>query len=107
MSKDTNTNPLTVDVPVYTEGMHVTTQYGCRFPNGDIEWAVWKDYAGTQWGFDNVVKRSNPSSVERWGTTLKRRADAANIPLDEYAEAHTFVKRTVILGTTAPEDVTA
>jgi hypothetical protein len=98
-----------INIPDYTEGTHIAAEYGCRFPDGRVEWNTFTDYSNTPWGYGGLIPGSdqpyNTTAVERWGKTLRRKADAANIDPAEYVEAHTFIKRTVILVTTAPEEL--
>lgn len=96
-------------VPDYTDGTHIVTQYGCRYPDGRMEWNSWTDYANTPWGFAPMIVESNApyntTTVERWKSTLARRAEVAKINEVDYIEEHRFIKRTVVLVTTKAEDV--
>lgn len=108
MSKNENVHQLTVNVPIEGQGTHVGTIYGCRYPDGHIEWEKWSDYSNVGWSFEalvNIDVKDNSTVRERWHKTLKQRAEAANIPVSEYIEDHVLLKRTVVLATTAPEEV--
>lgn len=103
--KDPNIHQLTVNVPIDGQGTHVGTIYGCRYPDGHIEWEKWTDYAGVGWGYEVLATQSGGDVHHRWNTTLKKRAEAANIQLQTYIEDHTMLKRTVVLATTEPEEL--
>jgi hypothetical protein len=106
MSKDPNVHQLTVNIPVDGEGTHVGSIHGCRYPDGHIEWERWTDYSGVGWSYETLAaKGSNPDVERRWTKTLTQRAAAANIQLQTYIEDHVLLKRTVVLATTAPEEV--
>lgn len=109
MIDKTSKAKLEVLVPDYAEGTHIQTQYGCRYPDGRVEWGSWTDYGNTPWGFASMIVESsapyNTKAVERWKSTLARRAEAAKINEVDYVEEHRFIKRTVILVTTKAEDV--
>lgn len=102
---DNTIHQLTVNVPIDGQGTHVGTIYGCRYPDGHIEWEQFTDYAGVKWGYETLATRDSSDVHERWRTTLKRRAEAASIDLHDYRAGHTLLKRTVVLATTEPEAV--
>lgn len=96
-------------IPDYNDGTHIATEYGCRYPDGTIRWRSWTDTGNIDWSYACIIPGSDvPFSADvarRWAKTLARRAEAANIQTSDYIEDHTFLKRTVILVTTAPEEV--
>jgi len=102
---DTSIYALTVNVPVDGEGTHVGTVFGCRYPDGHIEWEKFTDYSGCTWNYETLATKKSPDVVSRWTKTLKQRAQAANIQLETYIEDHVLLKRTVVLATTAPEEL--
>jgi hypothetical protein len=105
MSDEIPTMSLTITVPTETDGTHIKTQYGIRFPDGHHEWGLVTDYSGISLAVEKIAQGGHNDTTQRWGKTLARKAEAASIQLSEYAEAHTFLKRQVILVTTAPEEV--
>lgn len=98
-----------IGVPDDTDGTHIQTEYGCRYPDGHLEWATFEDYSGVRWGYASIIpgsdKHYNSDAATRWHKTLTRKAAAASIHPSEFIEEHTFVKRTVILVTTSAEEV--
>lgn len=109
MIDKTSATKRQIDIPNYTEGTHIATEYGCRYPDGRQEWNTWSDYSNVGWGYASIIAESDKpydtNAAERWGKTLRRRADEAKIDPVSYAEDHVFIKRTVILVTTKAEDV--
>lgn len=99
---------MKINVPDNTDGTHIATEYGCRFPDGHHEWGEYR----TNGGYDATYeKAANPNHPEhehgklRWTETLTARAESVSLPAAEYIKAHKLVKRLVILTTTAPEEV--
>lgn len=105
MNTETPTMSMTITVPTEQDGTHINTQYGIRFPDGHHEWGTVTDYSGISLAIEKIAAGGYNDTVQRWGKTLAKKAEAASIQASEYADAHTFLKRTVILVTTAPEEV--
>jgi hypothetical protein len=107
---DTERNTIKqINVPDDTDGTHIVTEYGCRFPDGHHEWATFTAFNNQPFAYASIIvgsdKPFDTSAANYWRRTLNKKAEAASIPADGFAEEHTFVKRTVILVTTAPEEV--
>lgn len=96
-------------IPDETEGTHITTEYGIRYPDGRKKWQVFESFNGVSYSVASIIPGTNvPFSTNAenyWRRTLAKKAEAANIPLDEYVDEHEFIKRTVILVTTKSEKV--
>jgi hypothetical protein len=104
-----STSPLTVEVPTDAEKIISQTQYGVRWPNDEITWGL-VDLGS---GYRNIhITDLIPGapgvsiySKENWDKLMKDRAEKAMMGLDTYTALHKFVKRTVVLAVTAPEEV--
>lgn len=101
------TTDLTIKVSDYEVGTNITTQYGMRFPDGHISWTTVSGTRSMERINVQFIHEGTHGEPERWERSLKERASAARIDLDQYKEGHEVVKRTVILVTTDIEDVQA
>lgn len=117
MSTDSKaTYALTIPVSIHNQQIINETQYGMKFPDGTIRWGMldpnigdyhavaFKDIAAAERGI-SVGSAGASYSVQNWATYLKKQATAANISVEDYAEMHTLVKRTLVLAATAAEEV--
>lgn len=95
---------MTIDVPDYTQGTTINTQYGMRFPDGTISWVTVPIPGLINPLKVQAIHDGRDSSKDHWAASLKHRAEAARIDFDEYKEGHDIVKRTVILVTTDIEE---
>ena len=88
------------------------TQYGMRYPNGEIEWDRLPGTRGID-GFplhvrDLAVKDGSHSNFgvgQRWTKHMEEQADKVKIDRAEYAVGHRIVKRSIIVSVTATEEV--
>lgn len=83
------------------------TQYGVRFPDGEINWTMidrGSDYKNI-WISDLVPGGAYKSrySKDNWAEMLKSRAEKAKLSLQKYTEMHEFIQRTVMVAVTAAE----
>jgi hypothetical protein len=87
------------------------TQYGLRYPNGDIAWEQVPTYADRNVNVEKLIK--SDSSHERyllqqdWKKHLKAKAEEASIDAAEYAASHQFISRTVVVAVTATRTLDA
>lgn len=116
MSDSNSTYKLTVEVNTHEQHVASETQYGVRWPDGDITWGVINGDAN--WGkriyLSDVVRKEfkrdeikeiSPYSVENWNRLTRERSMAAKLDEKAYLEMHTFVHRTLMLSATAPAEV--
>lgn len=80
------------------------TQYGMRYPDGEVRWVKDHPVGSTPVDFELLHER-HPSSLHVWDAHLQQRAAAANINLSEYREGHEALKRTVIVVVTDAEEL--
>ena len=104
------TDNVTITVPNSEAKITSETQYGVRFPNGEITWGIidrGSNYRNVFIGdlIPGAAPQVSDKSRANWEEMLKVRADKAQINVDSYAEMHTFVKRSITVAVTAPEDV--
>lgn len=102
-----------VDTPKRTElkilvldegnATEIVNQYGMRYPDGKIRWT-----SDGQFGYSfQQIAEGNDTALRGWEGFLTKAARQANIDPQGYIESHVPVKRTVILVTTAPEEIHA
>jgi hypothetical protein len=98
-----------IGVPDDSHGTHIDTEYGCRFPDGHHEWGTFVDNGGVRHEYASIIPGSHREystrAMQHWQNMLTERAKRASIHPAEFIEEHTLIKRTVILVTTAAEEV--
>lgn len=98
-----------INVPDDTDGTHIATEYGCRFPDGHHEWDTFVSNGGVRFNYASMIVGSGAEystrTAEEWRSRLERKAKEASIHPSEFIEEHTFVKRTIILVTTKAEEI--
>lgn len=95
------------DIPDTGQHLEQSVQYGVKFPNGTIAWGKMSGTGGGKTiNFEQIAQpdRLNQTTWRYWTEVLTERAKLALVPLEEYAEQHTFVKRTLIIAVTEHED---
>jgi hypothetical protein len=98
-----------IGVPDDTDGTHIQTEYGCRFPDGHHEWGSFTSNGNVPFAYASIIptsgKEYSTRAMQEWRASLERKARSASIHPAEFIEEHTLVKRTVILVTTSAEEV--
>jgi hypothetical protein len=83
----------TDDAEVITDAL-----YGVRYPDGTLYWET-----------NGLTTYRSAASSENarlhWEAKLRERARELHIDPDTYVAGHTLIKRTVIISSTAPEEV--
>jgi hypothetical protein len=109
MSTAERTTSRQINVPDDSDGTHIATEYGCRFPDGHQEWGTFVSNGGINHGYANIIPTSgevySAGSANEWRLRLERKAKEASIHPADFIENHTFIKRTIILVTTAAEEL--
>lgn len=97
----TTTSLHSVKLPDYRGENVVSTQFGMRYPDGNIQWGY--DYHPT--GAIRFEDLDNGAVTQAWRRRLEERAAAANIQISEYLEGHELLQRTVIVAVTEAKEV--
>lgn len=103
------TDNVTITVPNSEAKVTSETQYGVRFPNGQITWGIIDRGSSYRNVFisdliPGATNKRSDRSESNWGEMLTNKADKAQISLDDYVKMHSLVKRTITIAVTAPED---
>lgn len=101
------TYDTTITVPVEDEKVTTDTQYGVRWPNGEISWHMIDGGSNSRHIFFRALaeRESTSLSAMNWKTLLDQRADKAKVDREVYESQHTFIKRTIVVAVTRPENV--
>lgn len=94
--------------------LSTTTQYGIRWGDGSVDWTTTPSSSGHVIYIHDLLgekdiaplKQVSPRySKQYWESTLKAKASTARLPLDEFMDTYTFIKRTVTVSVAAAEKV--
>lgn len=112
-----DTNKTSIALPTHDDvALSTNTQYGIRWADGSIDWTTTASSTGHVVYIHDLLPDHEIGSIKRvapryskqyWESTLKSKAGAARMPLDEFMDTYSFVKRTVTLSVAAAETVQA
>lgn len=86
--------------PGVTGRVVTLTEYGMKYPDGSIDWTTTRCNISIQ---TSIVERKG---YDYWTDRMHSRAKAANMSVEDYANAHTILERTVIVSITDAKEYT-